>query len=350
MFGPTDGHKHTTALPRRCSFQATDWHILASFWHPVMYAHEVSDKPCRARLLDVDLVVFRTAEGLAVARDLCPHRGTRLSQGRVDGSNLICPMHGLHFAADGRCTRIPAMGEPQRIPPKLRLQSCLVAERYGLVWACLNPEPIHPLPSWAGLEDMSVKKLFLPSDVWQAAAARHVENFNDLAHFPWVHTGSFGGDKDAPVPRHDVERTDFGLRFSVQYREGANRYQDGVAASERVVKYTYELTYPFATLLIMEPDQSTDRYFLADVVCPESAYVSRIFQVMSDTAGMPDPDHWLKDQSLINDEDRPMVEEQKPEDLPLDLAAEMHIPADRVSLEYRRGLVDRFGLGAPIAS
>ena len=45
-----------------------------------------------------------------------------------------------------------------------------------------------------------------------------------------------------------------------------------------------------------------------------------------------------------------MVEEQKPEDLPLDLTAEMHIPADRVSLAYRRGLVDRFGLGAPIAS
>ena len=136
----------------------------------------------------------------------------------------------------------------------------------------------------------------------------------------------------------------------MQYREGANRFQDGVEGGERDVTYIYELTYPFATLLIMLPDGTDKRYYLADVVCPESSHVSRIFQIMSDTAGMPHPEYWLKDQSFINDEDKPMVEEQKPEDLPLDLTAEMHIPADRVSLAYHRGLVDRFGLGAPIAS
>lgn len=350
MFGAINAQKHQSPLPRGCTFEAGDWEILAGFWHPVLYSHEVSDKPVRARLLDVDLVVFRTENGIGVARDLCPHRGTRLSQGRVVGKNLVCPMHGLHFAADGACTRIPSMGDQQRIPPKMRLQSCQVTERYGLVWACLSETPIHPLPEWEGLGDAALKKLFLPSDVWQAAASRHVENFNDLAHFPWVHEGSFGGDKNAPVPPHQVEKTESGLRFEVQYREGANRFQDGVEGSERDVTYIYELTYPFATLLIMLPAGSDERYYLADVVCPESAHVSRIFQIMSDTAGMPHPEYWLKDQTFINDEDKPMVEEQKPEDLPLDLTAEMHIPADRVSLSYRRGLVDRFGLGAPIAS
>mgnify|MGYP001012710986 CR=1 FL=1 len=29
---------------------------------------------------------------------------------------------------------------------------------------------------------------------------------------------------------------------------------------------------------------------------------------------------------------------------------EIHIPSDRMSLEYRRALVRKFGLGAPIAS
>jgi phenylpropionate dioxygenase-like ring-hydroxylating dioxygenase large terminal subunit len=145
MFGAVDAEKRRSAVPRGCTFQESDWLILSAFWHPVMYSHEFSDKPKRARLLDVDLVVFRTEEGIAVARDLCPHRGTRLSQGRVVGTNLICPMHGLQFAADGGCTRIPAMGEQQRIPPKMRLQSCQVTERYGLVWACLAPEPIQQL-------------------------------------------------------------------------------------------------------------------------------------------------------------------------------------------------------------
>jgi vanillate O-demethylase monooxygenase subunit len=44
---------------------------------------------------------------------------------------------------------------------------------------------------------------------------------------------------------------------------------------------------------------------------------------------------------LIVGQDRPVVESQRPEELPYDLAAELHIRgADRVSLEYRRWLVE----------
>lgn len=350
MFGHRDAQKRASPLPRHCTFAENDWHILSSFWHPVIFSSEVTSKPQRARLLDVDLVVYRTEDGIGVARDLCPHRGTRLSSGCIVGRDLICPMHGLHFSADGRCTAIPSMQQPYRVPDRLRLQSCRAVEKYGMVWVCLADEPRHPMPNWDAAVEGSARPIFMPNDIWNAAAARHVENFNDLAHFPWVHGGTFGGDKKAPIPRHDVERTDFGLRFVVDYIEGANRYQDGFEGDEREVRYTYELTYPFATLLIMEPEGSAVRYYIGDVVCPESAHVSRIFQVLSDTAGMPERDFWVKDQALVNEEDRPMVEEQRPEDLPLDLTAEIHIPADRVSLEYRRGLIERFGFGAPIAA
>ncbi|MNN92950.1 Methylxanthine N1-demethylase NdmA [compost metagenome] len=43
-------------------------------------------------------------------------------------------------------------------------------------------------------------------------------------------------------------------------------------------------------------------------------------------------------------EDREMVEAQKPEDLPLDLLEEVHIPADRTSISYRQ-LLSELGLG-----
>ncbi len=42
-----------------------------------------------------------------------------------------------------------------------------------------------------------------------------------------------------------------------------------------------------------------------------------------------------------------VFEGQRPAELPLDLRAEMHIPADRMSIEYRRALATKFGLGAP---
>ena len=52
---------------------------------------------------------------------------------------------------------------------------------------------------------------------------------------------------------------------------------------------------------------------------------------------------------MVNNEDKAIVESQRPEDLPLDLKDEIHIPADRMSVEYRRTLA-RLGLGAPFSS
>jgi len=46
----------------------------------------------------------------------------------------------------------------------------------------------------------------------------------------------------------------------------------------------------------------------------------------------------------IFEEDRLMVETQRPESLPLDLTLEAHIPADKSSIAYRRGL-KKMGFG-----
>lgn len=352
MFLATDNSKVATGLPRHCTFRESDWQVLAGFWHPVAFDHEVTaDAPLAARLLDVDLVLYRTQSGVTVARDLCPHRGTRISRGTLKNGEIICPMHGLSFDGSGRCTRIPSVADPKApIPAKLRLQIVLSEERYGLIWACISGTPIWPLPVWPGIDNPDFRKLFMPVDTWKAAASRHVENFNDIAHFPFVHTESFGGDTDWAAPHYDVTHTAGGLSFWIPYLEGGNRFPDGVEADRRQVVYRYELTFPFSTLIMVEPQDSSFVHYFADTVCPVSAYETRIFQVATDTSGAPDPDLWTADAHIINAEDKPMVEEQHPEDLPLDLGDEIHIPADRFSIEYRRALVAKFGLGAPLSS
>src|SRR5579859_2011435 len=200
MFLPVDNAKHRTPMPLNSSIREQDWQILASFWHPVAYAHDVGDKPVAARLLDVGLVVWRTSAGISVARDTCPHRGTRLSAGWVRNDVLICPMHGLHFDGAGQCRRIPSIADPNaHIPPSFRLQTVKSQVHYGIVWACLSGEPIWPLPRWDGIDDPDLEKVYFRPETWMASAGRHVENFNDLTHFPWVHIDSFGGDEDAPT-------------------------------------------------------------------------------------------------------------------------------------------------------
>lgn len=63
---------------KRTDYSENDWNVLSEFWHPVAFSNEVGDKPVALTLLDSDLVAYRNADGLVVAANYCPHRGTRL--------------------------------------------------------------------------------------------------------------------------------------------------------------------------------------------------------------------------------------------------------------------------------
>ena len=97
--------------------------------------------------------------------------------------------------------------------------------------------------------------------------------------------------------------------------------------------------------MTVEPVDSDYRMFFGDAVCPVSATECRIFQMATDTTGNPDVEFWQRDTLTINREDRPLVESQQPQSLPLNVRDEMHIPADRMSIAYRRALVAQLGLG-----
>src|SRR5271170_4394733 len=176
MFLPTDNSKHLSPAPQNTATRETDWRVLASFWHPVAFVHEVGETPTTARLLDVDLVVYRTSTGISVARDVCPHRGTRLSRGKIIDDMLVCPMHGLHFDGAGQCRRIPSIADPNaHIPPSFRLNSVLTEVKYGIVWACLSGEPAWPLPHWEAIGNPALKKVYFPAETWKTSPGRHVE-------------------------------------------------------------------------------------------------------------------------------------------------------------------------------
>ena len=346
MFLAKNQSKAGSDYPVTSDIRETDWHILASFWHPVAIARTIQEMPVSQTLLDVDLVLYRTDSGVTAAVNRCPHRGARLSGGVVDKQQLVCPMHGLHFNDKGACTLIPSVGKSETPPPSLCLQTFQCQERYGLVWVCMKKKALRPLPEWPQLEVPGRNLVFMPPDDWAASAGRHVENFNDIAHFPWVHIDSFGGKKTDTFPTYEVTKTKIGLGFQVQYTEGGNRFPDGIKAKNRKVRYIHEHTFPFSTLLNVDPIGSDFVHYFADSVCPVSAGHSRIFQLYTDTTNYPDIYTWFDEAIIINAEDKPLVEGQTPKELPLNLRHDISIPADRFSVEYRRALVKHFGLGA----
>lgn len=118
-------------------------------WHPVIPAHRLglADRLVATRLLGHDLVAWRSPDGVArVWHDRCPHRGVRLSLGRILGGRLSCAYHGWEFAADsGRCEVIPALADMARVPGQTHARVCTTAEARAMVWVRLATDtPASP--------------------------------------------------------------------------------------------------------------------------------------------------------------------------------------------------------------
>lgn len=324
--------------PEEQTFSAADRDILAGYWHPVAYVSEVADRPLARRLLDVRLVVYRCGGDIAVARDLCAHRGASLSRGWLDKGELVCAYHGFRYGLDGACVGVPAQPATVPISDKLRLRTFSSAVRHGLVWVCLNPPAAAPIPEWPGLAKADRQTMEVPVSVWQAAAPRQVENFNDVAHLSWVHVGTFGNRAEPRIPDYTVRESPEALEFTLRYPQVD---RDTFLAAEPVITpmtYVYTLSPPFATRLgVHAPDGRVLEIY--DLATPETARRTRVHMLLSrnydqaDAAGPP-----IEYQMHVNQEDIPVVEDQYPEDLPLDLRQEVHIAADRMSVAYRRRL------------
>jgi phenylpropionate dioxygenase-like ring-hydroxylating dioxygenase large terminal subunit len=125
-----------------------DLQPLRRYWHPVADAGDVDEAPLCVQLLDEQVVLFRSGGSVRAFRDLCPHRGAKISMGSVVDGTLVCPYHGFRYDGSGSCVYIPSQPRDlQRIPARLKLAPYHVEERYGLVWVALE-EPVAPLPAF----------------------------------------------------------------------------------------------------------------------------------------------------------------------------------------------------------
>jgi len=307
--------------------------ILLDDWHVVAESAGIGTGEVRAaRLLGQDLVLWRSNGGLCAWQDLCVHRGARLSRGRIQNDCLICPYHGWNYDAGGRCVLIPA--HPSQMPPARAHTTVFhVTERYGLIWVCLGtPKKDVPLfPEW---DDVSFRKVFVGPYLFKAHGPRVVENFLDVGHFPFVHAGFLGDPSHTEVGDYEVETTLDGIvaRDIAVWQPDP----DGTGQSAEV-KYTYRVPRPL-TAYFMKSYQD-QRFSIVNYVTPVDESESMSWMIMALNYASDMSDEQLRSfQDVVTRQDIPVVESQRPELLPLDLQAELHLRSDRTAIAYRQWL------------
>ncbi|NMM79949.1 (2Fe-2S)-binding protein [Acidovorax sp. SRB_14] len=312
----------------------------ATLWHPVALSNDVAQAPVPVRLLQRDVVLWRDGTGaLQAFADQCPHRGARLSLGRVHDGKLGCPYHGWQFAASGQCVHVPALPTftPSAAHCAHRFEAC---EAQGLVWVRLEAGTAG-LPAFEAESDARLRKLNCgPYDV-AASAPRIIENFLDMSHFGFVHEGWLGTRAATAIDDYRVEPTPTGLRATgcKAWQPQSNLHSTAPAQ----VEYTYEVTGPYTAVLTKVPEEGSTavqgwRESIALDVCPLTPESSRVWFRLA-VADFDSPDAKLQAfQHTIFTQDQPVLESQNPKRLPLDLLAELHTAADKASSAYRRFL------------
>ena len=216
-----------------------------------------------------------------------------------------------------------------------------ILKQYNYLWASLGA-PEHGLFDLPEAREEDRRTVECGSVLVNASGLRIVENFLDMAHFPFVHTNILGAEPQTEVRAYKAE-----IRRDVDevWATDCFFYQPQAAKSATegiTTEYQYRVTSPFSVLLYKTCPLAANRW---DVIClfvqPLDPGVCRAHPIMflideeSPTAEL------VHFQQLIFLQDRIILENQRPVLLPLDPGKEIPTRADASSVAYRRWLKEK---------
>lgn len=222
--------------------------------------------------------------------------------------------------------------------------------KFDHVWTTLglDPRPIFDIP-----EGSEPDRRLVPCGMVRVKCSplRAVENFLDIAHFPFVHTGILGSEPHTEVAdyratiRDDVDEV-WATKISFYQPQAAKSAEGGIDT-----KYEYRVPAPTTAVLYKTcPPKPEALDVIAIFVQPRSEESCDVWPWMAlydDTARHVD---LVQFQQEIFLQDRSILENQRPIKLPLDPKTEIPTRADLTSIAYRRWLKRRGALYGALSS
>lgn len=260
-------------------------------WYAVADIFCLRDGPRRTRLLETDLTVTGPAENATVTDD-----------------------------------------EGNRYPVQLK---------FDHVWTTLGdaPRPLFDIP-----EGDEEGRRRIPCGVVRVKCSplRAVENFLDIAHFPFVHTDILGSEPHTEVSPYKVairEESDEVWATQVKFfqPQAAKSAGDGI-----ITDYDYRVPAPTVAVLYKTcPPKPEAQDVIAIFVQPISETESDVWPWMALYDDASTFSEMAQFQHEIFVQDRSILENQRPVKLPLDPKMEIPTRADMTSVAYRRWLKKR---------
>ncbi len=277
---------------QRDGFENKSFELATGDWYPVAIKGELSEGETRkTRLLSTDITVCGTKAGSANVRS---------------NSNEL-----------------------------------LVQSAYNHIWVSLSTKPkaLFSIP-----EAAETDRRFVPCGVVRVKCSplRAVENFLDIAHFPFVHTNVLGSEPHTEVYKYDVhvdESEDEVIASNIRFfQPQASKSAEGGIQTE----YIYRVPAPMVAILYKTcPPKPEFKDVIALFVQPldeETCDVWPWMALYDDCSTMAE---LIQFQQLIFLQDRSILENQIPRKLPLDPRLEIPTRADLTSIAYRRWLKRR---------
>ena len=336
-----------------------------NFWYPIIKSDELGhEMPEMVKVLGANLVAFRDQDGEArVLSDTCTHRGASLggpwsmgSAPRIIDGCVVCPYHGWEFGGDGECKNIPSIGYGTKTPPRAKVDSYPVEEKYGIVFAFLGDEPEESRPPLLEVEEYG-QEGWRANDILVLDVPyyyeRSIENGLDPAHNEFVHpTHGHQGVNRKTYKVNDYETEDhrqgWGFWFMHQFdspplpQKGDETAPDedtpwGDSKTERSKIFAGGGTYGpniMPTYINLTEDKMFRQYFFEQPVDENRTKI--FFLNMRNFILDPKNNEAIHARNaVIAGQDIQILDELSPVRTPLSPTKEVLMPADKAIVAYR---------------
>ena len=162
--------------------------------------HALEDRqPAYALVAGVDLVVIRYGDAVSVLYGRCLHRGALMADGRIEGANLICGVHGWDYRFDTGISEYKNDEALHKFSAWIDVDedAVFVNEQEVKDWEREHPQPYHR-EDYQGLY----------ADVYGTAEEPHNHYIHDLAKNGLSQVGHHGPVSAMGVPAPELPRWD----------------------------------------------------------------------------------------------------------------------------------------------